>query len=90
VDRRTSNGLRVELSADPEAARAAFRRALDLREALYRVLSALARDKPPAPADLESLNRHVRAVYSGATLVASSGGFTPWRDERGREDRRAA
>jgi predicted RNA-binding Zn ribbon-like protein len=76
LDRRRSRALRAGLAGDPERARALFGRAIDLREALYRVLGALARKRAPAAADLEWLNRYVRDLYEDAGLAPVKGGFT--------------
>jgi predicted RNA-binding Zn ribbon-like protein len=61
--------------ARPSAARAAFRTAIDLREALSRVFTAIVGGVAPAGEDLEVLRR----AYSDATqhgrLVPHDGGF---------------
>ncbi|HET9604147.1 MAG TPA: CGNR zinc finger domain-containing protein [Gemmatimonadales bacterium] len=60
-------------AAQPAAARAALRRAIAIREVIYRVFSAVARGRTPARDDLERLHagriealRHATIQWSGA------------------------
>ena len=75
IDRAKAARLRRTVSADPDGARREFRRAIELREALYRVFASAARGRKPAPPHLEALNRFVSEVYEGATLAAEGNGF---------------
>jgi predicted RNA-binding Zn ribbon-like protein len=61
--------LRRAAAAAPEEARAAYRRAIKLREAIYRVFERRASGKPPAADDLATLNRFVAEMYRDAQLV---------------------
>src|SRR5690349_17820525 len=61
--------LRRAAAAAPEDARAAYRRAIRLREAIYRVFERRASGKPPAAEDLATLNRFVAEMYRDAQLV---------------------
>jgi predicted RNA-binding Zn ribbon-like protein len=61
--------LRRTAAAAPEAARAAYRRAIRLREALYRVFLRRTSGKAPAGGDLSTLNRFVADTYREARLV---------------------
>jgi predicted RNA-binding Zn ribbon-like protein len=61
--------LRRAAAAAPEDARAAYRRAIRLREAIYRVFQRRASGKPPAADDLATLNRFVAEMYRDAQLV---------------------
>jgi len=60
--------LRREAAERPTAARAALGRALELREALYRVIEAAAATGRPAPADLAIVNAQVRETFSRMRL----------------------
>ena len=57
-----------------EAARA-FKRAVELREALYRVLRSLMVRRRPETADLEALSRELAATRSRERLVAGTQGL---------------
>src|SRR6476660_4725833 len=61
--------LRRAAAAAPEDARAACRRAIRLREAIYRVFHRRASGKPPGADDLATLNRFVAEMYRDAQLV---------------------
>jgi len=61
--------LRRAAAAAPDDARAACRRAVKLREAIYRVFERRASRKPPAADDLATLNRFVAEMYRDAQLV---------------------
>ncbi len=69
VTESTAARLRREGSADPVAATRAFRRALELREALYGVIAARAAGRLARPADLDILNTFVEATFSRAKLA---------------------
>jgi predicted RNA-binding Zn ribbon-like protein len=61
--------LRRAAAAAPDDARGAYRRAVKLREAIYRVFERRASGKPPAADDLATLNRFVAEMYRDAQLV---------------------
>ena len=61
--------LRRAAIAAPEDARAAYRRAIRLREAIYGVFQRRASGKAPAADDLATLNRFVAGMYRDAQLV---------------------
>ncbi len=72
----------------PAAALAAFDRALALREAIYRVGSAIAQRAQPDAADLETLSAEVRWAYSKARLVPADDGFSwAWAGDESALDR---
>lgn len=76
VSRRDGARARRALAANPDLARRAFRRAIELREALYAVFAAaLAHRDAPADA-LAVVNTHVARLFSGARLAASAEHFT--------------
>jgi len=60
---------------DPRAAEAAFARARDLREGLYRIFSAAAASRPPAAEDLERLNAALPEALSWLRLERRKDGF---------------
>jgi predicted RNA-binding Zn ribbon-like protein len=76
VTRTAAAALRHQAASDPDDARRAHGRAIELREALYRVLDAAAGKRRPRPADLHTLNAHVSATFEGAALSPSGARFT--------------
>ncbi|HKV12286.1 MAG TPA: CGNR zinc finger domain-containing protein [Thermoanaerobaculia bacterium] len=62
--------LRNEAGRSPEAAQRVLRRALRLREALYRLGKALVEDWPPPDADLRILDQEVREARQHQRLAA--------------------
>ena len=76
VTPRAAATLRHEAASNPDNARRAHRHAVELREALYGVLDAIASKRPVRSADLDVVNRHVSATFEGATLSASGARFT--------------
>jgi len=69
VSKSEAARLRRAAAAAPEEARAAYRRAIRLREAIYRVFHRRATGKAPATDDLATLNRFVAGMYRDAQLV---------------------
>jgi|SRR5262245_48583499 len=61
--------LRRAAAAEPGAARAAYRRAINLREALYHVFLPRTSGLAPAAGDLATLNRFVADTYREARLI---------------------
>ena len=55
---------------------AALRRAIALRETIYRIFGALALDEPPQASDLEQLNAHLSSSLGRLRLARSRKGFT--------------
>jgi predicted RNA-binding Zn ribbon-like protein len=74
LPRARATRLRRAAAARPAAARAALGRALELREALYRVIEAAAAARRPAPADLAIVNAQVRATFSRIQLGSRRSG----------------
>lgn len=66
--------LQAERDAAEEAA-AVLERAYTLREALYRIFTALVQDAAPATDDLDALNRGLEQGMAGARLIATDDGF---------------
>jgi predicted RNA-binding Zn ribbon-like protein len=69
VSKAEATRLRKAAAAAPDEARAAHRRAIRLREAIYQVFHRRASGRPPAAEDLATLNRFVADTYRGAQLV---------------------
>jgi predicted RNA-binding Zn ribbon-like protein len=62
-------------------ASAAWRRAQELREVIYRLFAALAAGRRPAAADLEQLNRALPAALVRLRIARGAGGFEwGWAD----------
>ncbi len=57
---------------------AAFREAIALREAIYRLFFCTAEGKPPAPSDLDTLNRALKAAPERTGVGRAGSGFA-WR-----------
>lgn len=85
-----TTGEREELlrvAARTGEAEAVFRRAIDLREALYRVFLAAAEEEEAGPADLEILNRELSRALARARVVATPEGFDWGWDDAPEPDR---
>ena len=72
VDSRARAALSRRAREEPEAAREVLERARSLREALYRVLTAVAGDRDPPPPALERVNREIGRA--GRHLRLTGGG----------------
>lgn len=59
----------------PERADAAFRRILEVREAIYRLLSSEVLGKSPQESDIETLNRALRKAARQSALCRGKGGY---------------
>ena len=64
-----------EALRSPAEAHLVWKRAIALREAIYRISSAVVRRKPPAQADLETLNHELQIAHSQIILAAGKQGF---------------
>jgi predicted RNA-binding Zn ribbon-like protein len=83
VDEKEARAIDQEAAAQPRAAARALGRALELREALYRVFSRLAHGMSAEQADLELVNQALAASLAHARLRAAHNGFTwGWEDPR--------
>ncbi len=72
----------------PDEAGVVLERAVSLREAIYRIFSAVAAGRVPAEADLETLNVALARALAHARIVSAAAGFAwAWRDEHGALDR---
>jgi len=76
VDDRQARALLELSSTNPEAAQAAYQRALALREALYRLFSALAAQQPPDVDDLGRLTAALADSVEHGRLEHGPAGFS--------------
>lgn len=67
--------LRQRAQNQPEKAHAAFERALQLREAIYRIFAALSRQEDADPNDLAVLNRALRSALAHMQVATTTNGF---------------
>jgi len=79
IDGRGARELSRHVTSHPRLAQAVLTRALDLREALYRILAAPA--DPPAPADVAVLNAVLRDALVHRQLAGRDGLRWTWTDE---------
>jgi len=74
--------LRREASARPAEAEAVRQRAVELREAIYRMIVAISENDRPEVDDLELLNKELQPALSHARIVEADHGFTwDWADD---------
>jgi predicted RNA-binding Zn ribbon-like protein len=82
IDDATAKRLGEVAARDHAAAAASLTAAITLREAGYRVFSAVAQGAAPAPADLEALQRAYTEAMRHASLQPSPDGFAwSWDDD---------
>jgi predicted RNA-binding Zn ribbon-like protein len=66
----------------PAAANNVFQRALVLREAIYRIFTAIAEGKSPKPADLDLVNGALANGLVHSRIISTKAGFRwDWTDE---------
>lgn len=83
-----ANDLKLLAERSPDEARAALERAITLREAMYRIFSAVAAGRTPDPADLDLLNASLHQAMSHSRLVPARDGFDwTWPDDQKSLDR---
>src|SRR5579859_471733 len=85
ISPRTAKHLAVMAEQDSSRAEACLRRAVDLRESLYRVFSANARKEMPPAADLARVNRELKEALQRQKLVLDEGRYR-WTFEGGTGD----
>jgi predicted RNA-binding Zn ribbon-like protein len=76
--------LAQEAARRPTEAASILERAIKLREALYRIFSAVASSRSPQPADLAILNAAVAEALASLHIMAAGDGFA-WVWARGEE-----
>jgi predicted RNA-binding Zn ribbon-like protein len=67
--------LAAAAERDPEAAAAAFRRAMALRDAIDRLFRAVAQGEPPDGRDLATVGEEYAAALASTRLVPAGGGY---------------
>ena len=82
VDTAGAGRLLREARRRPAAAARAVRRAISIREIIYRIFVALLRGQPPARSDLEAFNRAVSSALKHLRVVPVTGRFI-WSWEGG-------
>lgn len=81
LDRDLADRLAREGRRRPQAAAAVLEQAIVLREAIYRILMAVAEDQPVPADDLGILNAELARALSHARVVPTSDGFAwDWED----------
>jgi predicted RNA-binding Zn ribbon-like protein len=84
VDERAADGLLTAAERDPAGAAATFDRAIALREAIFRIFSALAGGRATDPADLARLNAALATALGHLQVAPTPGGFGwTWRIDDG-------
>src|SRR5919197_5040153 len=78
LDAEQAAGLLAEAAARPAEAEAALARAIDLREATYRVFAAIADGQPPAAGGLDAVQRGHTAAMAAARIRPAPGGGLDW------------
>lgn len=72
----------------PVATRATLHRALELREALFRIFSAAAAGRPASPADMTLFNTAAANAFRNLRVGRTRRGFAwEWKDDRAALDR---
>ena len=75
LSREAGAGLRRESASDSFEADAVLRRAIALREALYRIFTTMVGGEAPPASDLLLLNEELAAALAHRRLVSSEAGF---------------
>ncbi len=79
---READGLIQAAARQPGKAAAAFKRALALRETIYRLFSAIAHGRSPEAADLDQLNQARAEALARSRVARTAQGFeVKWDDE---------
>ena len=82
LDTVNAERLRRQARQRPSAATAALRRAISLREVIYRVVVSVMRGRPPDPADLDVFNRALASALRCSRVVPGRGGLVwIWKDD---------
>jgi predicted RNA-binding Zn ribbon-like protein len=84
LDAARARALRAEAGARPEAAAEVLARTVELREAIYRIFSAVGSGAEPVPADVAVLDAYLREGAGQRRLDRGRGGWT-WKWEAGAE-----
>ena len=76
--------LNKEMGRNPAASEKVLKHAIELREAIYRIFSAVAADGRPNEGDLSILNRDLAKTMAQSRIIPIKDGFT-W-DIKGNKD----
>ena len=76
LDERVAKRLLQLAVEQPREAERVFKRALTLRESVYRLFKSVAEDWKPAAADIETLNKELTIANKYEKLVHSKEGFS--------------
>jgi predicted RNA-binding Zn ribbon-like protein len=76
--------LLAEAKRKPVAAAAVFRKAIAIREVIFRIFSLIAQGHMPVQADIDEFNRALPASLSHMKVVPAAGSFKWGWDENGR------
>jgi predicted RNA-binding Zn ribbon-like protein len=72
-----------DAEANPSQAERALRRAITLREAVYRIFMSLTKGRPPEESDLAELNQWLAKLTDGAGVIKTARGFEwAWNVDR--------
>ncbi len=83
LSQRDAEALRDEAERHPGKAESVRKRAVELREAIYRIFAAIAEDVRPDVDDLELLNSSLGPAMAHARIVAAQDGYTwDWASEQ--------
>jgi predicted RNA-binding Zn ribbon-like protein len=87
IEKADTERLRRETSNESDSARDVLSRAIELREALYRMFRAAGKGKSPAETDLAILNSELEASLGRLRIGKDKGGFQwQWKDDALRLD----
>lgn len=75
---RTARRLRAHAKAKPAQATRSFTHAIELREAIYHLVSARTRGLPPSPKDLKVLNKATAIARAHTSFAIDRDGYK-WR-----------
>ncbi len=81
-----TEALSGQAATDPEEARAVLSRAVALREAIHRTLSAMIAGEPQDEAALSALNRELSGALSRLRVVPAAGEAYVWAWDRSGDD----
>lgn len=76
-----ADSLLSTLTKDPNAAKKMLKKAIEIREVLYRIFKAVIEKRVPEPGDLTIFNNELLAARKSESLSYKDGGFSwTWKD----------
>jgi predicted RNA-binding Zn ribbon-like protein len=88
LDQKVLQQLREAAETDHQAAQKVYERAIELREALYRIFSHTAQQESPERADLDLFNAALQAAMPHLQIAGASNGYRlQWKNSEGALDR---